>query len=225
MSHGLVNNVFRSHSNAEAVAMVSYIPAVVSHPVLRTKCVLHIMDATRGVWEGGPFGRKADWLWDHNALLLATDPVAMDHVELDYLNKKRGEMGAAPTQDGEGRLGSLQAGGLRHPPAPVHRHRRPARAGQLRLQVAPREGLPDPAHGEEDLLTAVLRHQADPNGAGPTSMSARPLSVPRARPGGTRPPRTQAESRARLQCLASLPELSEIRRVSGSVLGSGGFRS
>ena len=84
MSHGLVNNVFRSHSNAEAVAMVSYIPAVVSHPVLRTKCVLHIMDATRGVWEGGPFGRKADWLWDHNALLLATDPVAMDHVELDY---------------------------------------------------------------------------------------------------------------------------------------------
>jgi len=96
MSHGLVNNVFRSHSNAEAVAMISYIPAVVSHPVLRTKCVLHVMDATRGVWEGGPFGRKADWLWDHNALLLATDPVAMDHVELDYLNKKRVEMGAAP---------------------------------------------------------------------------------------------------------------------------------
>jgi hypothetical protein len=96
MSHGLVNNVFRSHSNSAAVAMVSYIPAVVSHPILRTKCVLHVMDATRGVWEGGPFGRKPEWLWDHNALLFATDPVAMDHVELDYLNKKRVQMGAAP---------------------------------------------------------------------------------------------------------------------------------
>jgi len=96
MSHGLVNNVFRSHSNTAAIAMVSYIPAVVSHPIIRSKCVLHVMDATRGVWEGGPFGRKPEWLWDHNALLFATDPVAMDHIELDYLNKKRVEMGAAP---------------------------------------------------------------------------------------------------------------------------------
>jgi hypothetical protein len=57
MSHGLVNNVFRSHSAPQSIAMVAFIPAVVSHPIIRKKCVLHIMDASRGVWDGGPFGK------------------------------------------------------------------------------------------------------------------------------------------------------------------------
>jgi uncharacterized protein (DUF362 family) len=89
MSHGLVNNVFRSHSNPQGIAMVAFIPAVVSHPIIRQKCVLHIMDGSRGVWEGGPFGRNSQWLWDYNALLLASDPVAMDHVEWDILDAQR----------------------------------------------------------------------------------------------------------------------------------------
>ena len=67
MSHGLVNNVFRSHSSPSSIAMVSFIPAVVSHPIIRQKCVLHIMDGIRGVWEGGPFGREPKWLFDYNA--------------------------------------------------------------------------------------------------------------------------------------------------------------
>jgi uncharacterized protein (DUF362 family) len=92
MSHGLVNNVFRSHSSPQSIAMVAFIPAVVSHPVIRKKCVLHIMDGSRGVWEGGPFGKNPEWLWDYHALLFATDPVAMDHVEWDILDKKRMEM-------------------------------------------------------------------------------------------------------------------------------------
>ena len=46
MSHGLVNNVFRSHSSPQSIAMVAFIPAVVSHPIIRKKCVLHIMDGT-----------------------------------------------------------------------------------------------------------------------------------------------------------------------------------
>ena len=58
MSHGLVNNVFRSHSSPQSIAMVAFIPAVVSHPIIRKKCVLHIMDGSRCVWEGGPFGKN-----------------------------------------------------------------------------------------------------------------------------------------------------------------------
>ena len=94
MSHGLVNNVFRSHSAPDSIAMNAFIPAIVSHPIIRKKCVLHVMDGTKGVWEGGPFGRKPEWIWDYNALLFSTDPVAMDHVEWDILDAKRKEMKA-----------------------------------------------------------------------------------------------------------------------------------
>ncbi len=92
MSHGLVNNVFRSHSCPQGLAMVAFIPAVVSHPIIRKKCVLHIMDGSRGAWEGGPFGKTPEWLWDYNALLFATDPVAMDHIEWDILDARRAQM-------------------------------------------------------------------------------------------------------------------------------------
>jgi uncharacterized protein (DUF362 family) len=105
MSHGLVNNVFRSHSSPQSIAMVGFIPAVVSHPIIRKKCVLHIMDGTRGVWEGGPFGKNHEWLWDHKALLLATDPVAMDHVEWDILDAQR----TAMKVPGVGKVGRLVA--------------------------------------------------------------------------------------------------------------------
>jgi uncharacterized protein (DUF362 family) len=103
MSHGLFNNVFRSHSSPQSCAMVAFIPAVVSHPIIRKKCVLHIMDGTRCVWEGGPFGRHPEWLWEHNALLFATDPVAMDHVEWDILDAQRKAKGV-PGVGGVGRL-------------------------------------------------------------------------------------------------------------------------
>jgi uncharacterized protein (DUF362 family) len=103
MSHGLVNNVFRSHSSPISIAMVAFIPAVVSHPIIRKKCVLHIMDGSRGVWEGGPFGKNPEWLWDYNAMLFATDPVAMDHVEWDILDAKRAQM-KVPGVGGVGRL-------------------------------------------------------------------------------------------------------------------------
>jgi uncharacterized protein (DUF362 family) len=105
MSHGLVNNVFRSHSCPQGIAMVAFIPAVISHPIIRKKCVLHIMDGTRGVWEGGPFGKNPGWLWDYNALLFATDPVAMDHVEWDILDARRTQM-KVPAVGAVGRLAS-----------------------------------------------------------------------------------------------------------------------
>ena len=35
-----------------------FIPQVVSHPILRRKCVLQIMDGIKGVFQGGPFGRQ-----------------------------------------------------------------------------------------------------------------------------------------------------------------------
>ncbi len=93
MSHGLVNNVARSHSTPQTNACNQFIPQVVSHPIIRKKCVLQIMDGIRGIWQGGPFGNTPEWAWDYNALMFATDPVAMDHVAWDIIDAKRAEKG------------------------------------------------------------------------------------------------------------------------------------
>jgi hypothetical protein len=96
MSHGSVNNVARSHSTPDTNACNQFIPEVVSHPVLRKKCVLQIMDGSRGVFQGGPFGPRLDWTWEYNALFLATDPVALDHVEWTIIDAQRKAKGLPP---------------------------------------------------------------------------------------------------------------------------------
>jgi hypothetical protein len=98
MSHGLVNNVARSHSSAEMNVCNQFIPQVVDHPILRKKCVLQILDGITGVYQGGPFAHKenAQWTWDNNALYLATDPVALDHLEWNIIDAKRKEEGLPP---------------------------------------------------------------------------------------------------------------------------------
>jgi hypothetical protein len=104
MSHGLVNNVNRSHSTPDTNVCNQFIPQVVNHPVIRRKCVLHIMDGIKGVYQGGPSASRPQWTWENNALFFATDPVAMDHVAWRYVDAKRKEMGLPPV-GACGRLG------------------------------------------------------------------------------------------------------------------------
>src|SRR5438132_12695034 len=54
LSHGLVNNVNRSHSSYTLNACGAFIPAAVSLPVIRNKTVLHIMDGIKALYHGGP---------------------------------------------------------------------------------------------------------------------------------------------------------------------------
>ena len=96
MSHGLVNNVNRSHSTPDTNVCNQFIPQVVNHPVIRKKCVLHIMDGIKGVFQGGPAASRPNWTWENNALFFATDPVAMDHVAWRYVDAKRKEKGLPP---------------------------------------------------------------------------------------------------------------------------------
>lgn len=103
MSHGLVNNVERSHSSPWTNACNQFIPAVASHPIIRSKCVLQIMDGTRGIWQGGPFGRDPKFAWDYQALLFATDPVALDHVEWEIIDAKR-KLEGVPSVGAVGRI-------------------------------------------------------------------------------------------------------------------------
>src|SRR5438552_16508668 len=49
LSHGLVNNVSRSHSSSSLNACKAFIAAVVALPVNRNKAVLQIPDGVKGV--------------------------------------------------------------------------------------------------------------------------------------------------------------------------------
>src|SRR2546422_6790033 len=92
LSHGLVNNVNRSHSTYTLNACGAFIPAVVSMPVIRNKTVLHILDGIKGLYHGGPFARP-QFVWEHHTLYFATDPVALDHIGWEAIDAKRLSVG------------------------------------------------------------------------------------------------------------------------------------
>jgi Domain of unknown function (DUF362) len=91
MSHGTVNNVDRSHHTPFTNVCNQFIPQMVSHPIIRDRFVLQIMDGIRGVYQGGPFssltGRERTW--EYNSVFFATDPVSLDHVEWTIIDAKR----------------------------------------------------------------------------------------------------------------------------------------
>jgi uncharacterized protein (DUF362 family) len=88
MSHGLVNNVCRSHATVSANACGAFIPAVVSMPVIRNKAVLHILDGIKALYHGGPSARP-QFVWEHQTMYFATDPVALDHIGWRAIDEKR----------------------------------------------------------------------------------------------------------------------------------------
>ena len=95
LSHGLVNNVARSHSSNSLNVCGAFIPAVVAMPVIRNKAVLHILDGIKGVYHGGPFARP-QFVWEHHTIYFATDPVALDHVGWQDIEKQRAAVGLKP---------------------------------------------------------------------------------------------------------------------------------
>jgi uncharacterized protein (DUF362 family) len=92
LSHGLVNNVNRSHGTYSLNACGSFIPAVVSMPVIRNKAVLHILDGIKGLYHGGP-GARPQFVWEHQTMYFATDPVALDHIGWKVIDDKRVAVG------------------------------------------------------------------------------------------------------------------------------------
>ena len=92
LSHGLVNNVNRSHATITQNTCGAFIPAVVSIPTIRNKVVLNILDGIKGLYHGGP-GAKPQFVWEHRTMYFATDPVALDHIGWKEIDKKRLALG------------------------------------------------------------------------------------------------------------------------------------
>lgn len=103
MSHGFVNNVARSHIGGTERQGVppgnlnhcqTFIPAAVSLPTTREKCVLQILDGLEGTYEGGPGSWNSTFAtWEYGSLFFATDPVALDRIGWEIIDAKRAEEG------------------------------------------------------------------------------------------------------------------------------------
>jgi len=100
LSHGLVNNVSRSHDGPEP-HYTEFIPAVVAMPVIRQKTVLNILDGTKGLCHGGPgyAVKMQPYLWEHKTLYVATDPVALDVIGRAAIEEQRKAVGLWPLQE------------------------------------------------------------------------------------------------------------------------------
>ncbi len=97
MSHGLVNNVIRSHGTADSNTCNVFIPSVCSMRQIREKAVLQIMDGLIGVYDRGPgTSLEKNYTWPYKSLFFATDPVAMDRIEWQIIDAKRAEMKLPP---------------------------------------------------------------------------------------------------------------------------------
>src|SRR4051794_13215408 len=96
LSHGLVNNVSRSHSSSTLNACGTFIPNVVDHPIIRQKVVLNICDGILAAYHGGPGGKVGKYMWEHNTMYFSTDPVALDKTGLKVIDAKRTQVGMLP---------------------------------------------------------------------------------------------------------------------------------
>jgi uncharacterized protein (DUF362 family) len=93
LAYGTFNNVARTH-RAPYSFTNPLIGLMCTVEPLRSKAVLHIMDGMRQVWHGGPLTQVQSFIAQPGILLLATDPVAMDTIELETIEKTRQERGA-----------------------------------------------------------------------------------------------------------------------------------
>jgi uncharacterized protein (DUF362 family) len=93
LAYGTFNNVARTHRAPHSFTS-PMIGLMCTVEPLRSKAVLHIMDGMRQVWHGGPLTQVQQFIDQPGILLAATDPVALDTIELEAIETKRRERGA-----------------------------------------------------------------------------------------------------------------------------------
>jgi uncharacterized protein (DUF362 family) len=98
IAYGNFSNVARSHNRADTNTR-TFIGTLADTEPLRAKTVLQIMDGMRGVWHGGPFAPNPRYRFYPKQMMFGTDPVAIDHIELDLVEAKRKAEGALSLYD------------------------------------------------------------------------------------------------------------------------------
>jgi uncharacterized protein (DUF362 family) len=88
--YGVIDNPNHCHANGcnPAVADVNMLPTI------RKKVQFIVADLSTVGYEGGP-GFRPQYAWQYNGLLVAKDPVAIDTVGWQIIERKRAEQGLA----------------------------------------------------------------------------------------------------------------------------------
>ena len=86
--YGTIHNPNKYHPNG----CDPYVADVNMLPQIRSKLRLTICDATTACFEGGP-SFKPEFTWRPNALIVSQDPVALDTIGWQEIERKRSEMG------------------------------------------------------------------------------------------------------------------------------------
>ncbi|MBI5678384.1 MAG: DUF362 domain-containing protein, partial [Planctomycetes bacterium] len=89
LAFGAVNNTQRFHPTPYFCDPAS--AEICAHPVLSGKVRLHIVDALQACFDGGPASMKTWTMWNEERLFLGTDPVAIDRIGLEIIDRKRKE--------------------------------------------------------------------------------------------------------------------------------------
>lgn len=93
-----MKNHYGSHNNPgdhHANGCDPYLADLNSIPAIREKTRLIVCDAIRPQCHGGP-GYRPDFVWEYKSLLFATDPVALDFMGWQIIEKRRAEIGRKP---------------------------------------------------------------------------------------------------------------------------------
>ncbi len=82
--YGAIHNPNKYHANGCS----PFVADVNTHPAIKNKTRLNICDAARVQFSGGP-GYKSKWMSEFRGVLVSTDPVALDTVGTEEIEKLR----------------------------------------------------------------------------------------------------------------------------------------
>ena len=88
---GAIHNPNKYHGNVGD----PYVADVFMLPPIRQKVRLTVCDAMTAQYDGGP-SYMPQWTWPFHGLLVAADPVALDAVGWQIIERKRAEKGMPP---------------------------------------------------------------------------------------------------------------------------------
>lgn len=94
IAFGVVNNTARFHPSPYFCDPAT--AEVYAHPAVKDKVRLHILDALQASFADGPVDMKPRTIWKEERLFFGTDPVAIDRIGLDIIDKKRKENNYMP---------------------------------------------------------------------------------------------------------------------------------
>jgi len=92
--YGAIHNPNKYHDNN----CDPYIADLNAHPFIAKKLRLVVCDGLKGQYHGGPAFRP-QWTWPAGTLIVGNDPVAVDRIGLELIERKRRKAGMPPLKE------------------------------------------------------------------------------------------------------------------------------